>query len=271
MSGEPDGLPTAHLFGVDVAALDRAATLDRVFELVEDPRPTQHVVLNAAKVVAMQRDDRLRRIVADCGLVNADGASVVWASRLLGDPLPERVTGIDLFEAIVDRAAVTGHSVYLLGATDEVLAAATRRLLDRHPGLHVVGTRNGYWDDGDPAAVAEVVDGVREAAPDLLFVALPSPRKEFWLHDHAEALGVPFVMGVGGTFDVVAGTVRRAPQWAQRAGLEWAFRLAQEPRRMWRRYLVGNTRFVAITAAAWWRRRRPPTPSVVEAGGGALP
>ena len=129
---------------------------------------------------------------------------------------------------------------------NEVAAVYSRR----YPGLRVAGSHNGYWDDDDA-----VIDAVRACAPDYLFLAIPSPRKEFWVRDHLEALGTPFVMGVGGSFDVVAGKVARAPRWAQQTGFEWAWRLAQEPRRMWRRYLYTNTAFLRITMREWLRNR----------------
>ncbi len=239
-----------HLFGVEIDALTMEETVDRAFELASADTPTQHVVLNASKVVLMHRDDELRSIIARCPLVNADGASVVWASRLLGQRLPERVAGIDLFVEIVARAAQTGHRLYFLGARDDVLDEMLARFRDRYPGLVIAGQRNGYWDDDN-----EVIAAVRDAAPDFLFLAIPSPRKEYWLAEHAEALGVPFVMGVGGSFDVEAGKVRRAPVWAQRIGAEWLYRLCQEPRRMWKRYLVGNTTFVLLVARSWWQQR----------------
>lgn len=242
--------PQVQLFGVHIDALDAGQTLDRAFELADRGVPSQHVVLNASKVVQMDADERLREIIDGCDLVNADGASVVWASRLLGRPLPERVAGVDLFTAIVERAASTGHRLYFLGATDEVLDEMIRRLRKRHPGIQICGARNGYWsDDG------EVIDAIRMASPDFLFLAIPSPRKEYWLHQHLGDLGVPFVMGVGGSFDVLAGKVRRAPVWVQRIGCEWLYRLCQEPRRMWKRYLVGNTKFLGLTAREWRRTR----------------
>lgn len=244
----PADAPRVVLFGVGVDALSFKATLDRIFQLVDAGEPVQHVVLNAAKVVQMRRDAELRRIIADCTLVNADGQSVVWASRLLGRSLPERVTGVDLFGAIVERAAATGHRLYFLGATDEVLSIMIARLRAKFPGLAIAGYRNGYWTDDD-----EIVTAVREAKPDFLFLAIPSPRKEYWLHEHLQALNVPFVMGVGGTFDVVAGKVGRAPIWLQRIGCEWVYRVAQEPRRMWKRYLHGNTAFLMLTAREWWK------------------
>ena len=242
--------PQVQLFGVHIDALDAGQTLDRAFELADRGVPSQHVVLNASKVVQMDADEQLREIIDGCDLVNADGASVVWASRLLGRPLPERVAGVDLFTAIVERAASTGHRLYFLGATDEVLDEMIRRLRKRHPGIQICGTRNGNWsDDG------EVIDAIRMASPDFLFLAIPSPRKEYWLHQHLGDLGVPFVMGVGGSFDVLAGKVRRAPVWVQRIGCEWLYRLCQEPRRMWKRYLVGNTKFLGLTAREWRRMR----------------
>lgn len=212
--------------------------------------PHQHVVLNAAKLVAIEHDPRLREVVEACDLVNADGTSVVWASRLLGRSLPERVAGIDLFIRIVEAAAMDGTSVYFLGATQDVVERAAAVLCRRYPGLRVAGCRNGYWDDD-----AEVIEAVRAARPDYLFLAIPSPRKEFWLSEHLDELGVPFVMGVGGSFDVVAGKVTRAPVWLQRLGLEWTWRLGQEPRRMWKRYLVGNTAFVRMTVREMRRQR----------------
>jgi N-acetylglucosaminyldiphosphoundecaprenol N-acetyl-beta-D-mannosaminyltransferase len=238
------------LFGVDVDALTLDETVDRAFELADSGAACQHVVLNAAKVVEMANNERLRDIVARCDLVNADGQSVVWASRVLGRPLPERVAGIDLFHAIVERAARSGHRLYFLGATDEVLGEMLKRLRGRYPALVVAGYRNGYWSDDQ-----QVVDAVRQARPHFLFLAIPSPRKEYWLSRHLERLQVPFVMGVGGTFDVVAGKVRRAPRWAQRIGCEWVYRLAQEPKRMWKRYLRGNSAFILLTLKQWWWSR----------------
>ncbi len=230
------------LFGVEVDALTMGETLDRVDELSITHPPVQHVVLNASKVVAMSKDPALREVIASCPVINADGMSVVLASKLLRRPLPERVTGIDLFLELVARCAEDGRGVYFLGATDEVLEELVRRFREQYPSLKISGYRNGYWDD-DAAVVREVHD----AGADLLFLAIPSPRKEFWLGEHLDALGVPFVMGVGGSFDVVAGKVRRAPVWVQRIGCEWIYRVVQEPRRLWKRYLVGNAQFAWLT------------------------
>lgn len=240
------------LFGSPVDALTFEESVERLFALATSPVPSQHVVLNAAKVVQMEHDPKLREIISQCDMVNADGISVVWASKLLGTPLPERVTGIDLFYAIVSRASQTGHRLYFLGATDQVLDRMIDRFTSEFPGLTIAGYRNGYWDDAD---VDDVVRQVRAANPHFLFLAIPSPRKEYWLHEHLADLGVPVAMGVGGSFDVMAGLVRRAPRWVQHLGCEWLYRLLQEPGRMWKRYLVGNLGFAKLTMRAM--RHRP--------------
>jgi N-acetylglucosaminyldiphosphoundecaprenol N-acetyl-beta-D-mannosaminyltransferase len=239
--------------GCPVDPLTFAETLDEIEQRIRDGRPTQHCVVNASKAVMMHKDVCLLEIVASCVLVNADGQSVVWASRLLGRPVPERVAGIDLFVALLDVAERRGYSVYFLGATQDVLAATVARAQHDHPGLLIRGSHHGYWwAEDDPAVVA----GIREARPDILFVAMPSPRKEFWLAERMDALAVPFSMGVGGSFDVYAGAIRRAPVLLQRMGLEWAYRFGQEPRRMWRRYLIGNVAFAFLVFRAWRAERR---------------
>jgi len=245
---QPD---TATVFGVPLHPLTMAETVDRVEALITAGGPHQHVVLNAAKIVQLADDPDLRRIVADCSLVNADGQSIVWAARLLGVRVPERVTGIDLMDELLARAAARGWSVYFLGAKDEVVQRLVEVERFRHPGLKVAGWRNGYWKADEEA---DVVAAVAQTRPTLLFVAMPTPRKEYFLARHLDALGATFAMGVGGSFDVFAGETKRAPRWMQRSGLEWAYRLRQEPRRMFRRYLVGNSRFLLLTLAELVRR-----------------
>jgi len=175
----------------------------------------------------------------------------VWASRLLGDPLPERVAGIDLMARLVEAAEEHGYRVFFLGATPGVLARAVAELRARHPRLHVAGARDGYFRPDEESAVREEI---RAAAPDILFVAMGSPRKEHWVAA-APDLDVGFAMGVGGSLDVIAGHVRRAPRLVQRLGLEWLFRLAQEPRRLVRRYVTTNTRFLLLLTRELTHRR----------------
>ena len=236
--------PRVEMFGVPVDALSMRDTVAAVKGFVACGAPHQHVCLNAAKVVELSRTPELARVVSSCDLVSVDGQAVVWAGRVLGSEVPERVAGIDLFEELLAEAAATGLPVYFLGARDEVVRAVAEIAQERWPALQVAGLRDGYWNPEDEDAV---VADIASSGAKLLFVALPSPRKEHFLERHGDSLGVPFRMGVGGSFDVLAGVTRRAPRWMQRAGLEWLYRLAQEPRRMFRRYLVGNTRFVLLT------------------------
>jgi N-acetylglucosaminyldiphosphoundecaprenol N-acetyl-beta-D-mannosaminyltransferase len=242
--------------GLPLDALTMAETVDRVDQLIEADRaePAQHVVLNAAKVVAAREDRELRAAIEGCDLVGADGMSIVWAARLLGLAVPERVAGIDLMTELMSYAATRGRSVYLLGAHEETVQEVARRLREHHPTLRIAGARNGYWS---PEEESSVVAAVADTDADLLFVAMPSPKKEIFVTRHRHKLGVRFVMGVGGSFDVVAGRTRRAPTWMQRAGLEWLYRLLQEPGRMFRRYLVGNTRFAKLVISEVIRSGRP--------------
>lgn len=237
----------AHVLQCPIDRLDMAGTLERIDGLIVERGFAQHVAINAAKLVAMREDAQLRAIVNRCEVISADGQSVVWASRLLGDPLPTRVAGIDLMHQLLARAEQRGYRVYILGAKADVLARACEFILERHPKLQLVGARDGYFSESEDPEVAAEVAGAR---PDILFVAISSPRKEYWLGRYGRQLGVPFVMGVGGSVDVLAGVTRRAPVALQRLGLEWAYRLAQEPGRLWRRYLHTNVRFLCLVARA---------------------
>jgi N-acetylglucosaminyldiphosphoundecaprenol N-acetyl-beta-D-mannosaminyltransferase len=242
----------ADVLGCPVDRLTAAETLAAIEQVVDEGGFAQHVCVNAAKLVALRRDRRLREIVARCELVSADGMAIVWASRLLGDPLPERVNGTDLMLRLLALAERKGWSVYVLGARADVLERAIGRIRAAHPGLRIAGYRDGWFADAESPAVAAAI---REAAPQLLFVAISSPRKELWLAEHGRTLGVPLVMGVGGSIDIVAGVTRRAPRWMQAAGLEWLFRLVQEPRRLGRRYLVTNVQFLGLLGRELLRRR----------------
>jgi UDP-N-acetylglucosamine 2-epimerase (non-hydrolysing) len=241
---EPAHGQRAQLLGTAIDRLEMDEVVARCERSIDARAPIQHVAVNAAKVVAMQQDQGLRQIVNRCELITADGQSVVWASHLLGDPLPSRVTGIDLMEQLFELAERRRYRVYVLGGRADVLDTAIQRLRQRHPRLELAGYRDGYFSaDEEPAVAAQI----RRARPDMLFVAMPTPRKEYFLARWGDELEVPFSMGVGGAIDVLAGVTRRAPAVLQRLGLEWAFRLAQEPRRLFRRYLVTNSRFVLLT------------------------
>jgi N-acetylglucosaminyldiphosphoundecaprenol N-acetyl-beta-D-mannosaminyltransferase len=245
-------LNRAEILGCPIDRLDVDEAVERCRELIEEPgRTASQVSVNAAKLVALREDPWLRELVLACDLVTADGQSVVWASHLLGDALPERVAGIDLMGRLIALAEERGYSVFFLGATPSVLARAVATIRARHPRLQLAGSRDGYFrPDEEPA----VRDEIRSAAPDVLFVAMSSPRKEHWVAAAAR-LDVGFAMGVGGSLDVVAGDVRRAPPAVQRLGLEWLFRLVQEPRRLLRRYVTTNTRFLLLLTKELTHRR----------------
>lgn len=236
--------PRQLLFGIGMDCLTMAEVLALCRSALETRRSLLLGVVNAAKVVNLRRDGLLRDALLDCDIVLADGQSVVWASRLLRRPLPERVTGIDIFEQLLALADRERRGIYLLGARPAVLAALEQRIAERWPNLVLKGSHHGFFSDAEAGEIA--LDIVRSGA-DMLFLGMSSPKKEIFLGRYGRALGVPVLHGVGGSFDVVAGLRRRAPRAWQRAGLEWAYRLLQEPRRMWRRYLVTNTAFILLT------------------------
>lgn len=238
-----NGTLVRRVLGVPLHALTMDEVLDRVDVAIRRRERLLIGVVNAAKLVNMHRSPELRRAVLDADMILADGMAVVWASWLLRQHLPERVAGIDLMMGMLGRARENGHRVYCLGATREVLDAAIEQMESLFPGLLVVGRHHGYFSGQEEA---QVVSDIREASPDILFVAMSSPKKEAFLARWSDELQVPVCHGVGGSFDVLAGKVRRAPQAWQRLGLEWLYRVLQEPRRMWRRYLVTNTLFCGL-------------------------
>jgi len=230
------------LMGCAIDNLSMEETLQTIEGFIRTGEPHQHVVVNVDKLVKASRDPELRRIINECALINVDGMPVVWASRLLGKPLKERVAGVDLFEALMRRAGERGWRVFLLGAQEEVVGKVASTYQHRYPGLVLAGWRNGYWKG--ELEEAQVAGQIRDARPDLLFVAISSPKKEQFLGRWQAEMKIPFAMGVGGTFDVAIGRVKRAPVWMQKAGLEWFYRFLQEPRRMFRRYFIEDMAFV---------------------------
>jgi len=239
------------MMGCRIDNLSMEETLQKVDGFIRDGRPRQHVVVNVDKLVKASRDIELQRIINQCALVNVDGMPVVWASRLLGKGLKERVAGIDLYEALMSRSAELGWRVFLLGAKEEVVSAVKVIYERKYPGLIVAGYRNGYWEAEEELCV---VKQVKAAQPDLLFVAISSPKKEQFLGRYQAEMKVPFAMGVGGTFDVAAGNVKRAPVWMQKSGLEWFYRFLQEPRRMFKRYFIDDIAFLWLLIKEGARR-----------------
>ncbi len=221
--------PASDLLGVRVHHVTMEQAVERVRALVASGGAHQVVTVNGAMLVAAWRDAAVREVLSNASLLVPDGVGVLLAARMLGRPPYVRVPGVDLAARLCAAAAEEGWRVFLLGAAPGVAPAAAEALRRRYPGLQVAGVHHGYFSDDAP-----VIAQIRAARPHLLLVAMGFPRQEMWIARHRAALGVPVSMGVGGTLDVLAGRVRRAPRWVQRAGLEWAYRLAQEPRRRWR-------------------------------------
>ncbi|WP_242879783.1 WecB/TagA/CpsF family glycosyltransferase [Eisenbergiella tayi] len=250
MSAEIEIGKRYHILNTYVNALSMDETVQAVEKIIKRGVPTQHVVVNALKVNLMIDDKQLLNIVNSCPLINADGASIVWAAKHLGVPLKERVTGIDLFQNLIKLANDKEYKVYLFGAKEEIVVTVKRILEKQYPNLHIVGYRNGYFTEADEP---EIVKNISESGADMMFVAFSSPKKEYWINKYLKQLNIPFVMGVGGSFDVIAGVTNRAPLWMQNHGLEWFYRFIQEPRRLWKRYIIGNFKFVRLIYAEKYR------------------
>jgi len=235
------------LLGAPVDVLSFEDTVANARNAMQERRPTFQVSLNVAKLVNMRRDAKLRQDVLSADIISADGMGIVVASRLLGRELRCRVAGIDLMMALLALCAREGFRPYFLGATEDVSRRAEAAAMQRFAGLRLAGRHHGFFA---PERETEIVESIRASRADCLFVGIPTPRKEGFLARRRAALGVPFVMGVGGAFDVLAGNLRRAPLWMQARGLEWVYRIYQEPRRMWWRYAKTNAVFACLLAGA---------------------
>jgi exopolysaccharide biosynthesis WecB/TagA/CpsF family protein len=234
---------------IDILSMDE--TLEVACDAMRTRQRVQHVALNVAKFVNMRFDSVLANDVASSDLVGIDGMGIVWAARALGLPVKTRVTGVDLLTELLAACERKGFRPYFLGATPAVLHRAADQARERYPSLIFAGLRDGYFTAEQEASV---VREIRESGADCLFIGMPTPRKERFLSAHRDELGVPFIMGVGGSFDILGGTVRRAPSRVQRLGLEWLYRVYQEPRRMWWRYAKTNTVFAGILLQALVRQ-----------------
>ncbi len=220
--------------------------VEQIKTAVSNKQFTQHVVVNVAKLVNMRKDSKLADSVTQCDIINIDGMGVVWGARFLGHKVPERVAGVDLFSHLNAMAEEMQFPVFYLGARQGVVEKTAAIMQEKHPRLIVAGHHHGYFWEDERAVVKKIHDsGAR-----LLFVAITSPKKENFINQWKDELGVDFVMGVGGTFDVIAGKVKRAPEWMQKCGMEWFYRLMQEPGRMWKRYLVTNMEFFFLLLKA---------------------
>lgn len=231
--------------------------VDRIVRLCRENGSAYVVTPNVDHFMRARRDEALRSIYENASLSLADGVPVVWASKFLGTPLKEKVSGSDLFVALCERAADEGLRVFLVGGDPGVAEQVKDLLRKRHPAIRIVGTASPIVDRvGGGPENDETIAMIRDARPQLLFVAFGCPKQERWIARHYRRLEGPVCIGVGASFDFAAGVQLRAPVWMQRAGLEWLWRLAHEPGRLWKRYLIDDLPFIWHVARQWIASRR---------------
>ena len=227
-----------------INALTMRDTIKLIEKSIDEKKHLHHTVVNASKLVKMQKDKELYFSVVNSDIINADGQAVVWASKILGKPLPERVTGIDLMQELVELAYKKGYKIFFFGAKEDVVKKVVDIYSQKYSSNIIAGYRNGYFSEEEEALIAKQI---AESGANILFVAISSPKKEKFLYKNKEILkNINLIMGVGGSFDVVAGKVKRAPKWMQKYGLEWFYRFVQEPKRMWKRAFIDNSLFVIL-------------------------
>lgn len=237
-----------YILGVRVDNVTEEEALDQIDEFVRDGACHQIVTVNPEFVSMAQQDRNFRDIINGADLALPDGVGLLWAARILGRPLRERVAGTDLVERLASRAASRGYSLYLLGAAPGVGQQAAAMLQARYPGLRIAGA---YPGSPSPEEDEEIIAKVRAVSPEILLVAFGAPAQDRWIHRNLERLGVPVSMGVGGALDFASGRVRRAPPWLRRLGLEWLFRLAQEPWRWHRMTRLPRFALLVLRSRLW--------------------
>ncbi len=241
-------LQEARILGVRVHRVRMAEALQRIEQLISLREPNLVITADANAVLIALEDAEFRALMETAPLVTADGAGLLWAGRRLKQPFPERVSGVDLVEQLTRLSHEKGYRLYFLGAAPGVAERAAQNLLLRYPNAQIVGVQHGYFQDSDePAIVAQIA----AARPDVLLIGMGMPRQEKWAWAHRDTLGAPVMIGVGGSFDVYAGVVKRAPRWMQRTGCEWLWRLIQDPRK------IKKVRNLPRFAWRVWRTPRP--------------
>lgn len=229
------------ILGITIDPLTMKETVDAVEQYVLKKHPLHLMGVNADKINQCYEDEKIKKIVNESGIINADGASVVLASKFLGTPVPERVAGIDLMQHLLELSNKKGYSVYFFGAKEVILQDMLKVFKQRYPNLNVVGYRNGYFSLEDEKKIQE---DIKERKPDFVFVGITSPKKEYIIQSFMDNGINTVFMGVGGSFDVLSGHIKRAPLWMQKLNLEWLFRVVNEPKRLFKRYFVGNVTFI---------------------------
>lgn len=222
-----DAIPSISLLGVKVHSLDMPTTLAAVRGFIASGKPHMIVTADASGIARAQSDEDFRKLVNEADLVTPDGIGVIWGAAKLGTPLMERVSGVEIAEQMCRLSAEDGFSIYFLGAAPGVAALAAERMTEKYPGLKIMGMHDGYFDTSEDAAIA---GKVKASGADVLLVAMGIPRQEKFIRDNMDKLGVSVAMGIGGSFDVFSGKVKRAPRLVQRCGIEWLYRFLQDPK-----------------------------------------
>jgi len=244
--------PSITILGIPFDNVTAEEALDQIDEMIASRRPHYLATANVDFLVQARNDVELRRILLDADLVLCDGTPLLWVSRLLGNPLPERVAGADIVPRLLQLAAERKYRLFLLGATPDSVNRATENLRDAYPGLPIAGYYSPPFNKLIEMDHEEIKARILAAKPDLLLVSFGCPKQEKWIAMHYRTLGVPVAVGVGATIDFLAGKVPRAPMWMRNSGLEWVYRLIQEPRRLFRRYIKDLWIFSWSFFAQWW-------------------
>ncbi len=229
------------IIGVNIDSLTMQETVKLVEKYIKTKTPLHLMGVNADKINEAKKDSYMQKIVNSCGIINADGASVILASKYLKKELPERVAGIDLMQELVKLCSKKNYSVYLLGAKEEIVQETGKVLKQAYKNLHIVGIHNGYFKESEWNDISEEL---KIKNPDIVFVGITSPIKEYLIEFLQNNGNNSVFMGVGGSFDVISGNIPRAPKWMQKMNLEWLFRMLNEPKRLFKRYFVGNRIFI---------------------------
>lgn len=242
------------ILGVRVDRVTMTDALKLIEEFISDDKKHQICVPNVWTTVLAQKDAAFRNIYRSSSLSVPDGLPLVWVSRLYGKPIRERVTGTDLFLQCAGIAAQKGYTFFFLGSTENTLGAMTAKLEQQYPALNIAGSYSPpFSEEFHEGENDKIIEIVNRAKPDMLWVGLTAPKQEKWIHKNLERLDVQIAIGIGAAFDFLSGRVRRAPLWMQKIGLEWFDRVLQEPKRLWKRYLYGNSLFVWLVIREFFR------------------
>ncbi len=228
-----------NLLGFFISNCTYHELLEEIKKAIKNRKGIHIVTANAAMLTTAQRDNELKKCLFEADIITADGMSIIWATKFLGYPLKERVTGIDSIWRIIEQAEKFNQKIFLLGSEQSVIEKVVKTIKNKFPNLDLVGYRNGYFEKDE-----DVIALIKRCQANILLGGMGFSFQEKWICKYKKILNVPVIMGVGGSFDVIAGKLTRAPLWVQKIGMEWFFRLIQEPKRLWKRYLITNTMFI---------------------------